>query len=48
MRQGTWSALVKVMACRQAIIWTNADLLSIGPLATNLSEIRFKIQTFRS
>ena len=30
----------------QAIIWTNADLLSIGPLGTNFSEIRIKIQNF--
>ena len=29
---------------RQAITWTNADLLSIGPLGTNFSEIEFKIQ----
>ena len=30
----------------QAITWTNADLWPIGPLDTNLSEIRFKILTF--
>ena len=30
----------------QAIIWTNAGLLSIGPLGTNLSEILIKIQNF--
>ena len=28
---------------RQAIIWTNAGLVSIGPLATIFSEIRIKI-----
>ena len=28
---------------RQAIIWTNAGLLSIGPLETNFSEILIKI-----
>ena len=28
----------------QAIAWTNADLLSIGTLRTNFSEIRIKIQ----
>ena len=28
----------------QAITWTNADFLSIGPLGTNLSEIQIKIQ----
>ena len=31
---------------RQAIIWTNAGLLSIGPLGTNFSEILIKIQNF--
>ena len=29
---------------RQAITWTNAGLLSIGPLETEFSEIRTKIQ----
>ena len=31
---------------RQAITWTNVDLLSIGPLRTNFSEIRIKIEKF--
>ena len=31
---------------RQAIIWTNAGLLSIGPLRTYFSEILIKIQQF--
>ena len=31
---------------RQAITWTNADLLIIGPLGTNFSEIGIKIQKF--
>ena len=31
---------------RQAIIWTNAGLLLIGPLGTNLSEILIEILTF--
>ena len=31
---------------RQAIIWTNAGLLLIGPLGTNLSEILIEIYTF--
>ena len=31
---------------RQAITWTNTDLLSIGALGTNLNEIRIKIQNF--
>ena len=30
----------------QAIIWTNAGLLLIGPLGTNLSEILIEILTF--
>ena len=30
---------------RQAIIWTNAGILSIEPLGTNFSEISFGIQT---
>ena len=31
---------------RQAIIWTNAGILSIGPLGTNFSEIFIEILTF--
>ena len=31
---------------RQAIIWTNAGLLLIGPLGTNFSEILIQILTF--
>ena len=31
---------------RQAIIWTNAGILLIGPLGTNLSEILIKIHAF--
>ena len=31
---------------RQAIIWTNAELLLIGPLRTNFSEILIEILTF--
>ena len=31
---------------RQAIIWTNAGMLSIGPLGTNFSEILSEIHTF--
>ena len=31
---------------RQAIIWTNAGILLIGPLETNFSEILIEIQTF--
>ena len=31
---------------RQAIIWTNAGILLIGPLGTNFSEILFKIHAF--
>ena len=34
------------MACRQAIIWTSAGLLSTGPLVTNCSEILIKTQHF--
>ena len=30
---------------RQAIIWTNADILLIGPLEINFSEIVIDIQT---
>ena len=30
----------------QAITWTNADLLSIGPLGINFSEIWIKKQKF--
>ena len=31
---------------RQAIIWTNAGILLIGPLGTNFSEVLIEIQTF--
>ena len=31
---------------RQAIIWTNAGILSIGPYGTNFSEILIEILTF--
>ena len=31
---------------RQAIIWTNAGLLSIGPIETNFNEISMEIHTF--
>ena len=31
---------------RQAIIWTNAGILLIGPLGTNFTEILIGIQTF--
>ena len=31
---------------RQTIIWTNAGILLIGPLGTNVSEILIKIHTF--
>ena len=31
---------------RQAIIWTSAGLLSIGPLGTSFSQIRIQIQNF--
>ena len=31
---------------RQAIIWTNAEILLIGPLGTNFSEILIEIITF--
>ena len=31
---------------RQAIIWTNAGILLIGPLGTNLNEILIEIHTF--
>ena len=33
---------------RQAIIWTNADKLLIGPVATIFSEIIIEIHTFSS
>ena len=35
-----------IIARRQAIIWTNAEILLIGPLGTNFSEILIGIQTF--
>ena len=43
------SILAHVTACpiwHQVITWTNADLMSIGPFRTNLSELSIKIQQF--
>ena len=40
------SALVQVMAWGQAITWTIAALMSIGPLRTNFCEILIKMQNF--
>ena len=37
---------IKMSVWRQAIIWTNSDLLSIGPIKTNFNEIRLTIQSF--
>ena len=31
---------------RQAIIWTNTEILLIGPIGTNLNEILIEIHTF--
>ena len=45
MLQWTGSALVQPIR-HQAITWTNAHLLSIGPLGTNFSEIWINIQNF--
>ena len=46
----TGSTLVQVINMspvrHQAVIWTNVDLLLIGPLGTNFSDIMNKIQTF--
>ena len=33
---------------RQAILWTNAGILLIGPLGTNFSETWIEVQTFSS
>ena len=42
MREWTGSALVQVMAPvrRQTITWTNADLLSVGPLGTKSEKFK--------
>ena len=34
------------MVWRQAIIWTNAELLSVTPLETNFSQVLFELQNF--
>ena len=44
VRIGSGNGLLPVQP--QAITWTNADLLQIGPLVTNFSEILIEIQTF--
>ena len=37
-------SLIQIMACRrQAIVWINAGILLIRPLATNFSEISIEI-----
>ena len=41
-----WSGNGLSSILRQAITWTSADLLSIGPLGTNFSEIWIKLQNF--
>ena len=50
VRRRTGSALVKVMAChlfrRQASTWTNVHSLPIGPLGTDVGEIRIKTNLF--
>ena len=48
MRRWTGPSLVQVMACRlfSAITWTNAGLLSIGLLGTNVSKILIEILSF--
>ena len=49
MRQWIKWALVQIMACQcQAIIYTNAELLSVGPLETNFSEILIKYEILHS
>ena len=35
-----------IIGRRQAIIWTNAGILLLGPLGTNFSEILIEIHTF--
>ena len=42
MRQWIESALVQIMACRQAIIQTNAGLFLLESLGTDVSEILIK------
>ena len=39
-------SLVCVYGRRQAIIWTNAGILLIGPLVTNFDEVLIEIYTF--
>ena len=39
-------SLVQIMAWRQAIIWTHAGILLIGPLATNFNEVLIEIHKF--
>ena len=52
LRRWTESALVKIMACRlspercQAIIWTNADILSIRPQEIYFTVILFEIHKY--
>ena len=41
-----WPPLVKKMGWRQAIIWTNAGILLMGPSGTNFNEILIKVLTF--
>ena len=47
---GKWTIIVSDNGLspgrRQAIIWTNAGILLIGPLGTNFNEILIEIQTF--
>ena len=48
MRRWTWSSLVQIMlpVKRQAITWSNANLLWIGTLGTNLCKLWIENQNF--
>ena len=43
MSQLTGSALVEIMACRQATIYTNAELLSVRPLGQKTQNTKLAI-----
>ena len=49
LSQQSWDWWFETPSCslwRRAITWTDAELLSIGPLETNFSKIRIKIRKF--
>ena len=46
MTASKWFQIPSVSCCHYVVTWTNADLLAVVPLRTNLNDILFKIGCF--